>query len=338
MDLVILFAVAVVSLVFIHEFGHFFAARLAGVRVDSVLVGVGPVVHRVTGRDQTEWLFSILPATQVRFNRVSFGSASPPRRIFVACAGSAANFAVTLVCFLLTYLFFPHPTAPVVELDTAEVLGQTSEFRQGDRIVAVDGVDTSDWHEVGEAMVKRIGDTGTLTIEVLRDNEPFEIAVPIHDWQSEKARISAFEGLGIRPATSAFAPRGDLIGRVFGAVSDTISMGIACALAGFKMVFADMSILNFGGGLQLTLLGAERDNLTAGHYLLLFGLISMCFGIINLLPGPVVDGLDVITASVEWVKGSPLGATTEKVFLILGSIFAFGPLPLCITYEALRYW
>jgi regulator of sigma E protease len=56
------FLIAIGILVVVHEFGHYLAARLAGVKVLRFSVGFGkPLFSRRFGRDQTEWVLSALP-------------------------------------------------------------------------------------------------------------------------------------------------------------------------------------------------------------------------------------------------------------------------------------
>ena len=59
---VLWFLIAIGILVVVHEFGHYLAARLAGVKVLRFSVGFGkPLFSRRFGRDQTEWSLAALP-------------------------------------------------------------------------------------------------------------------------------------------------------------------------------------------------------------------------------------------------------------------------------------
>jgi regulator of sigma E protease len=61
-------------IVFVHEYGHFAAARMLGVRVDVFSIGFGKVLARWTDRHGTEWRISLLPLGGfVKF----FGDAGP---------------------------------------------------------------------------------------------------------------------------------------------------------------------------------------------------------------------------------------------------------------------
>ncbi len=55
------FAVALGSLIIFHELGHYWVARLCGVKVLRFSVGFGKVILRRTDRHGTEWAVSALP-------------------------------------------------------------------------------------------------------------------------------------------------------------------------------------------------------------------------------------------------------------------------------------
>jgi regulator of sigma E protease len=56
------FVVALGVLVVVHEFGHYLAARLCGVRVLRFSLGFGRILwRRQLGRDGTEWVLSVFP-------------------------------------------------------------------------------------------------------------------------------------------------------------------------------------------------------------------------------------------------------------------------------------
>ena len=59
---IVWFLVAIGILVVVHEFGHYLAARLAGVKVLRFSLGFGkPLLSWRVGPDQTEWTLSPLP-------------------------------------------------------------------------------------------------------------------------------------------------------------------------------------------------------------------------------------------------------------------------------------
>lgn len=227
------------------------------------------------------------------------------------------------------------PTIDVVGQDTK---AYTAGLRSGDQIIGVDGVETTSWQDIGFGLLRRIGDTGTLELNVMRDGQHQDYNIPIQDWQSDTRSRDVFEDIGIAHAASAgmFSSTASVFGRVIDAVVETFTIGLTMAIAGFKMIFGDMSIVNFFGPLQLLQLGEDGNQLGYTEYAKLFACFFIALGIINLLPGPVVDGNGVILSFGELVTGIRPTPRVQLITLIVGSILGWGPLVLCITYEIMR--
>jgi regulator of sigma E protease len=56
------FLLALTLLIFVHELGHFLAARWCGVKVLKFSIGFGPAIwSRAFGTDRTEWVIAAIP-------------------------------------------------------------------------------------------------------------------------------------------------------------------------------------------------------------------------------------------------------------------------------------
>ncbi len=336
MDVIIALIISVPIFIFAHEFGHFLAARLTGMKVVRMWLGRGPAWATATVKDRhgTEFRFGIFPSFFAEVEAGEYRRNSPLRRLVFASGGPAFNALCTFVLLAIAYVVFHTPSAALI--GNVDVEGRAFEagVRSGDLIVAVDGRTTDSWADVGVALADRVGDTGTVALDVMRDGQQqYEVAVT--DWQSDSLRIDMFEYLGVAPAETG-ASAGRIFAGIGGAFVDTFRYFWSTAMAGFKMVFGDMRIANFGGGLQLTLLGLDDAALGVDDYLKLAALFSMGFCVINLLPGPIVDGLAMILAGSEWIRRRPLPPWMSKAALPVGIVFAFGPLAACIIYEIMR--
>jgi len=157
-------------MVMIHEFGHFAAAKLLGVRVEVFSIGFG---KRLVGfrRGETDYRLSALPlggyvkmtgvnAMELREDR---GSSAPdageflrhPRwqRLIIAAAGPAANLVLAVV--LLTIVFAQHHEVPYGLYRPAIVgwcmpgsAAEQAGVREGDRVVQIAGDQNPTWHDV----------------------------------------------------------------------------------------------------------------------------------------------------------------------------------------------
>src|SRR5580658_8159609 len=156
-------AVVLGVLVLLHEWGHFIAAKLCGVRVDVFSIGFG---QRIWGwkRGGTDYRVSWLPLggyvrmagdnpTEERTG-AAYEFLSRPRwqRFIIAIAGPAMNILLTFVVFMGVFWLVGIPTPSYTRLapDVIAVAHSASATGvvSGDRILKVNGVDTPSWRAV----------------------------------------------------------------------------------------------------------------------------------------------------------------------------------------------
>ena len=334
-DVVILLLIFVPIFIHAHEFGHFLMARWCGLHVERMRIGVGPAWHSWKDRRGTEFCIGIFPAAFTELSEEVWNATPPLRRMLVASAGPAMNLFCALVLLLLAYLAFPPPSTALVRAAESDGAAYRAGMLAGDIIVSVDGRSTGDWTDVGLHMLDRIGDTGSLTLEVSRNGEPILFEMPVSNWQSDAVRIDMLGSLGIAPDNSGESTS-DIASGIGNAMVDTARILWSTAMAGFKMIFGDLRIANFLGGLQIGQLGLDASALGTGDYLRIAALFSIGFAVINMLPGPVVDGYAMLIGAGEWIRGRTFPPIVRKVTLPIGIVLAFGPLALCIGYEIFR--
>ncbi len=206
--------VALGVLVTIHEFGHFWVARRCGVKVLRFSVGFGAPLWRWRDRQDTEFVIAAIPLggyvkmldereesvpealRDQAFNRKPVG-----QRIAIVAAGPLANFLLALVFFWVLAMLGSQQVKPVVgELlpgSPAELAG----VRPGEEIVAVDGKTTSGWSAVNLQLVKRLGETGSLRLELVTPGDSLarQVDVPLQAWLRGAHDPDPLAGLGIRP-------------------------------------------------------------------------------------------------------------------------------------------
>ena len=178
-------------LILIHEFGHFAAAKLCGVRVETFSLGFG---KRLVGfrKGDTDYRVSLLPlggyVKMAGENPLEARSGAPdefmshPRwqRFVIAIAGPAMN--ILLAVGLLTGVnMFHYEHAKF--LDEPAVVGEVEAdspaakagIRAGDRIVRIDGWQNPTWEDVelNSAIQRKI----PLDIAVQRGNDVVETPV-----------------------------------------------------------------------------------------------------------------------------------------------------------------
>ena len=188
MTTILAFIVVLGILVFVHEAGHFAAAKLSRIRVLRFSFGFGKVLLSFTWRG-TEYALSLLPlggyvkmAGGDERDREGapdeFLSKPPWVRMIVAFAGPAMNFVLAIILFAVVakvgYTLYTFPNRVGGVLETVAVGGERvpapanlAGFEEGDVIVAVDGQPTTYWSDL-QRVVNANADR-KLAFDVLRD-------------------------------------------------------------------------------------------------------------------------------------------------------------------------
>lgn len=150
---------AVLIMVMGHEFGHFITAKRAGMQVTDFFVGFGPVVWSTT-RGETRYGVRALPlggyvkvpgmtwdaSVDAELERRTYRSASYPRKVLFASAGSLMHLVMALVLAFAALTLVGMPSQSHVGIMAfngwdghAKNAAQLAGLQLGDRIVSVDG-------------------------------------------------------------------------------------------------------------------------------------------------------------------------------------------------------
>ncbi|MEO7725894.1 MAG: RIP metalloprotease RseP [Burkholderiales bacterium] len=184
---VVAFAFALGSLIVVHEFGHYLAARLCNVKVLRFAVGFGRViVSRRLGRDQTEWAIAAFPlGGYVKMLDEREGDVPPGdllrafnrqtvwRRFLIVVAGPVANFLLAIFLYWVIFMHGVPGVRPVIGAVTPDSPAAHAQFAVGDTIVKVGGEAVTTWQDARWLLLKYAVDRAGVGIEV--QNERAEI-------------------------------------------------------------------------------------------------------------------------------------------------------------------
>ncbi len=197
-------------LIFIHELGHFLAARRCGIRVDKFSIGFGPKLIGFR-RGDTEYCISLIPFggfvkmpgenPEERTGAPDeFPSAPVGHRIFVAIAGPAMNVAFGIIVFSLIYLFSGEYVRK--SLETTQIghivdgsPAQAARLQPGDKLISINGKRLKDWRDL--RMVVAINPDEELDIEIIRNGQKQTLYNVKTDTKEVKAR--KIGQLGVSP-------------------------------------------------------------------------------------------------------------------------------------------
>jgi len=208
----LIFIIALSLLVVVHEYGHYWMARRFGVRVLSFSVGFGkPLFTWVRG--VTQFHISAIPLggyVKLLDRREGdvpeadmpeeFSTKPVLQRMAVFAAGPVVNL---LFAFLLDgglYTFGNVVDKPMIYGIDAQSLAERSGLRESDEVLSVDGKPAEDWESVIWALVDRIGDSGSIQLEILSRDASSAITkeLPVQQFLKGEKEIHPLKAMGIQ--------------------------------------------------------------------------------------------------------------------------------------------
>ena len=351
--------------VVVNEFGHYLAARLYGVAIESFAVGFGKPLAEMRDKRGTRWrvnwvplggFVSFLPATareeDPKYDHVlgkSFDDLKPFPKIVVSLAGPFANFVLATLIFALAYAVFGTPKYEVQVTSVAENMpAAEAGLRAGDVIQQINGRAILSGADATMLIlvspnrpmtfsVDRSGERVDLTItpqEIVRPNE-FGQVVPQSTAGFSMAHTQLIDRVQYGPI-GAIVAGANQTGRT---VEQTVSM-LSRIVTGNMSVHAMSGPVGVGDISRRAVNRVmEQNQLTAWQKTeqLFWMLLSVCaavsvgVGFFNLLPLPVLDGGRVVFHAYEAVTGSKMPSQIEA-FALRASVFLLLLMVVVITW------
>ncbi|MBK7956057.1 MAG: RIP metalloprotease RseP [Candidatus Accumulibacter sp.] len=241
------FALILGILVVVHEFGHYLAARWAGVKVLRFSVGFGkPLWARRFGQDGTEWAIAAFPLggyvkmLDEREGEVppqdlhrSFNRQPVQRRMVIVAAGPAANFLLAIVLYWGLFWHGTEEFRPILGAPVIASPAAAAGFEDGELVLQVGGEKVQTWQEMRWRLLQGAADQAQVDLEVI--NPRHEIAIRRLDVSA--VRNSGWEGDALeRLGLGLFRPR---LPPVLGRVTPGSAADAAGLLSGDEILSID---------------------------------------------------------------------------------------------------
>ncbi|MGL4671942.1 M50 family metallopeptidase, partial [Cetobacterium sp.] len=314
-------------IIFIHELGHFLAARFFKMPVSEFAIGMGPELYSYyTGK--TLYSIRIIPIGGfVNIDGMEidskvengFNSKSPLARFTVLFAGVFMNFILAL--FVIIGVTFSSGKgiqnfAPVIGNVMKEAKASTV-LKEKDVIKEISGVEITKWSEIGETIAKKTDKKDMLNVLIEREGQLLTLTVPLTKISEDREPI-----LGILPEYKfekySFGEGMKQSFKTFGGIfKDT--------LGGVKMlVTGNVRAKDISGPVGIVkVVGDVSKNGNSGILMWLLALLSINVGIFNLLPFPALDGGRIIFVILEMV-GIKVNKKLEERVHTAGMLILFG--------------
>jgi regulator of sigma E protease len=320
-------------LILVHELGHYFVARLTGIRVLELAIGFGP---KVIGWSKNDIDYSLRIFPLGGFCRLlgenpeeasepdSFPKKPILSRAAVLLAGAGMNLVLAIVVFFIIFFF----VVGIPDTDTSRIgyiiddsPAELAGLEAGDLITAIDGDPITTWDDVLLFISAKPNQQLVLLVE--RDGVTKELSIV-----SEVAPDSDRGMIGIGPAMQKylFIPSLQVSLQRFGAV-----------IASIFQVITGQAPFDVAGPVGIIFVIGEVAQTGFVNLLLLTALISISLGIMNLLPIPALDGGRLFFLLVEAIRGRSIDPEKEGTIHFIGFAILI-ILILFVTYQDLLRW
>lgn len=213
------FLIALIILIAVHEWGHFWVARRCGVKVLRFSLGFGKILWNRKGKDGTEYSLSLIPlggyvkmlderieTVPAELKSQAFNNQSVAKRTAIVAAGPLANFVFTVVAFWLVFLLGVPGVKPVIGEITPSSVAYQAGLRSGMQILKVNQQAVTDWEGVSYGFVGAAGQSEiNLTVES-ESGVQQRIMLPLTDWNISPDEPLPFRKLGFSPLAPEILP------------------------------------------------------------------------------------------------------------------------------------
>ncbi len=347
----IIFILILSVLIFVHELGHFIAAKRLGIRVEKFSLGFGPkLLSKKVG--DTQYLLCLIPfggyikmagdnLEEYQGVRDEFLSRSPGERARVIFAGPFFNYVLAFLClWMVFFLGYPKLTTTVGSLIDG-MPAQVAGFKIGDRIVEVDDIKVEFWDDLARKIRAKKGQT--LKLKVLRGEEEFDLNLTpqMKEVETIIGKRQEVGLIGIKPADEVVKVRyGFWLALIKGA-QNLFEMTWMTLSAIFYIIIGTMSFKeSVTGPLGIFFITSNAAKIGFSALLHVVGILSMSLAVFNLLPLPILDGGHIFLAGLEKIRRKRLSLKLENLinnigmsFLIILAVFIF-----CNDFIRYGYW
>ncbi len=349
---IIIFALVLSLLVFVHEIGHFLMARAFGVKAEEFGMGLPPRIcgwqkylgrwRFIKGDKQIEpdepMVYSLNWIPVGGFVKIkgengeeaaaedSFGHKKIWQRIVILAAGVTMNVLLTIV--LLTIGFAVGMPSSVsdngdggvlitpAQVQVAQILDDMpaakTGVKVGDIVESVDGQKISSGAQLKEYFAAK--ENQPVLIVLKRGQEEVKVSLSPVNRDGVIGMGVAIVDMGIKQYPLHLA--------IYQAILTTWSWIVMIALAVwalFMQLFGGAkSGVDFSGPVGIAVLTGQAAKMGYIYVLQFAALLSLNLAIINILPFPALDGGRIAFLMIEKFRGKPIDAKLENLFHNIG--------------------
>lgn len=319
-------------LIFVHEFGHFIAAKKIGVYVGEFALGMGPKIFsfkRKKSNDPTTYSLRLFPIggfcamagevdeDQKGLKKKQFMcNRSKWERVIILLAGVTMNvlFALLLL-FVQALIWGSSEQKSIVGYAPEGLPVSEAGIEVGDRIVAVNGHKVNTWDKLTIVLnLKTDSDTYIFEVEKVDGTKKKYNITPQSQTDKDGNTTKVF-GVGVGDKT--YTGVGNAIKYAFTKLGSIISSMIIIIVS---LITGNIGMSSISGPVGMYSIVGESAKYGFQNILYLTAYLSVNLAVINAIPFPAFDGGRVLFVAIEAIKGSKVDSKIEGYFHTVGFV------------------
>ncbi len=331
---IIAFLIILTPIVFVHELGHFWFARIFNVNVEFFSIGFGPVLFSYFDSKGTKWQIASIPIGgfvkmqgELNINpdtnkqdhvKGSFQFANPIQRLLIVLAGPVFNFLLSVFLIAGIYFFFgkveiSNEINDIVPGSSAEIGGMLPN----DKILAIKNINVKNFEEIRQIVIENPG--VELEFKILRDNKEKILEITPEKVWSDALKLYIGK-LGVI-SSKGYIRQFGLSESIYNSLVDTLFITQSMIRGIGKLFSGNVQQGEIGGPVKIAELSGQA--LVSGVLPFIFfgALISLNLGLVNLLPIPALDGGHIMLYLIEIIFGKPLPSYVQSLLMRVGITF-----------------
>jgi regulator of sigma E protease len=314
-------------LVFIHELGHFLAAKMCKVRILTFAFGFGPDLIKHTYKG-TKYCIKAIPfggfvsmagdgPNQATGADGEYLSLKWYKKVWISFAGPFSNYILAVFIFAFVFNIWGATT-----ISTSSSVGAVMEnypaaqagLMIGDKIKSIDGIEINTWKELSDGLKDKADKQTSFVID--RGTYSFDLSMTV-----AKNPVTGTGAIGIAPL--AIKTKAGFLKSIYlGAESSVTQTVMTLAYLTDKAISFEKPDISGPIGVMQVMANATKEGMA--HYLKFLAVISVALGLFNLLPIPMVDGGMIVLFFVEGIIRKRISAKVVQIYNTIGLVFILG--------------
>jgi regulator of sigma E protease len=327
-------------MIFIHEFGHFFTAKMCGVRINEFAIGMGPTLFH-TQKGDTKYSLRLLPIggfcamegeDENSDDTHAFNKKPVWQKMLIVVMGAVMNIVLGLVLMMILLGQQSAFNSTTIAAFTKNSAFQAAGMRIGDKFVSVDHYHISGDKDLSFALAT--ANPSSVDIAVKRDNKMLTFNdVKLHS-QTVSGKKYVSLDFYVAPIHKNF---GTLIAK---SCQDTVSVVRLVWYSLISMLSGKYSLNDMAGpvgaadviGQAVT--AGLKQNFLAGlnNVIYIMTMFTVNLGVFNLIPFPALDGGKFFLFIIEAIRRKPINEKYVGIVDTVGFVLLMGFM-LIVTYS-----